>query len=84
MFPSGTEGVSSDTLARLGNPKTVLLQTRKRDSTWAPAAVNIVAKDGRAYLRTYEASGKYKRLRSFPEMRLAPSTMRGKPLGPRC
>lgn len=82
MSPSDTEGVSSGTLGRLGNPKTVLLQTRKRDGTWVATPVSIVTEGDRAYFRTYDASGKYKRLRNFPEVRLAPSTMRGKPVGP--
>jgi PPOX class probable F420-dependent enzyme len=32
--------------------------------------------------RTYDASGKYTRLRNYPQIRLTPSTFRGKPTGP--
>lgn len=69
-------------LERLGNPKNVLLQTRKRDGTWVKTPVNLVVERDRGYFRTYSASGKYKRLRNFPYVRLAASTFLGKPLGP--
>ncbi|GGK84401.1 PPOX class F420-dependent oxidoreductase [Mangrovihabitans endophyticus] len=64
--------------------KTVLLQTRKRDGTWVGTPVNVVVDDeGRyAFFRTYDASGKAKRLRNFSDVRLAPSTVRGRPTGP--
>jgi uncharacterized protein len=38
--------------------------------------------DGRAYVRTMEASGKVKRIRNDPRALIAPSTVRGKPTGP--
>jgi PPOX class probable F420-dependent enzyme len=66
----------------LGRQRTVLLETRKRDGTWVGTPVSIVVADGRAFFRTYDASGKAKRLRNFPEVRVAPSTLRGKPTGP--
>ena len=69
-------------LDELGKQKAVLLQTRKRDGTWVGTAVSIVVADGRAYFRTYDASGKAKRLRNFPEVKVAPSTLLGKPTGP--
>jgi PPOX class probable F420-dependent enzyme len=69
-------------LDTLGRQKTVLLQTRKRDGTWVGTAVSIIVRDGRAYFRSYDASGKAKRLRNFPDVKVAPSTWRGKPTGP--
>ena len=66
----------------LGRQRTVLLETRKRDGTWVGTPVSIVVAGGRAYFRTYDASGKAKRLRNFPDVRVAPSTMRGRPTGP--
>ena len=38
--------------------------------------------DGRLYFRTYAPSAKVKRIRNDPRVRVAPSTMRGKPKGP--
>src|SRR4029453_5637816 len=66
----------------LGRQKYVRLETRKRDGTWVGTAVSIVVSDGRAYFRTYDAAGKAKRLRNFPDVRVAPSTLRGRPTGP--
>lgn len=72
---------AAEALAALGDTKTVRLQTRKRDGTWVPSPVSVVIEGDHAYFRTYDASGKYKRLRNFPEVRMAPSTLRGKPTG---
>jgi uncharacterized protein len=38
--------------------------------------------EGRAYARTGVAAAKVKRIRNSPRVRLAPCTVRGKPLGP--
>ncbi len=67
----------------LGRQRTVLLETRRRDGTWVGTPVSIVAADGRAFFRTYDTAGKAKRLRNFPGVRVAPSTLRGRPTGPR-
>lgn len=67
---------------RLAKHKTVLLETRKRDGTWVPTPVSLVTEGDRAFFRTYDASGKAKRLRNDPAVRVSPSTLRGKPTGP--
>jgi len=69
-------------LETLGRQKTVLLQTRKRDGTWVGTQVSIVVDGGRAYFRTYHTAGKAKRLRNFPEVKVAPSNVLGRPTGP--
>ena len=71
---------------RLRDQRTMLLETRKRDGTWVATPVSVaVDDDGRVYFRTYDASGKHKRLRNFPEVRIAPATtVRGRPTGPAC
>ena len=61
---------------------TIVLETRRRDGTWVPTAVSLVADGTRLYFRSYDASGKAKRLRNFPEVRVAPATLRGRPLAP--
>lgn len=60
---------------------TILLRTRKRDGRWVPTPVNIAVEGERAYVRTFDKSGKYKRLRNFDEVRFCPSTFRGEPTG---
>jgi PPOX class probable F420-dependent enzyme len=69
-------------LEELARSWAITLQTRKRDGTWVPATVNLVTDNGRAFFRSYDASGKAKRLRNFSEVRVAPSTMTGKVRGP--
>lgn len=61
--------------------RTALLETRKRDGNWVGTPVSIATTGERLYFRSYDASGKAKRLRNFPEVRLTPSSFRGKPRG---
>jgi PPOX class probable F420-dependent enzyme len=62
--------------------RTVQLQTRRRDNSWVATPVSLVVVDGHGYFRSYDASGKYKRLRNFSAVRVAPSTLAGRPTGP--
>ena len=63
--------------------RTVLLTTRKRDGTTVGTPVHIaVGPEGSAYFRTWSATGKAKRIRNFPQVWIAPCTVRGKPTGP--
>jgi len=71
------------TLEELGREKWLLLETRKRDGTWVGTPVNLVVEEGRGFFKTYEPSGKVKRLLNFPEVRIAPCTYRGRVRGPR-
>ena len=61
--------------------KTILLETRKRDGTWVATPVSLVLRGDRLFFRTYEQSGKAKRLRNFAEVHAAPCTFLGKPTG---
>jgi PPOX class probable F420-dependent enzyme len=65
----------------LGRQKWILLETRKRDGSWVGTPVSIVERDGRLFFRAYDASGKAKRLRNFPQVRVTPSNYRGRPRG---
>jgi PPOX class probable F420-dependent enzyme len=66
----------------LRRTKNMLLSTRRRDGTWVPTPVSVVV-DGRgiAYFRTWSTAGKAKRMRNFPDVRVAPSTAFGRPTG---
>ena len=68
--------------AHLAPCRTVILETRKRDGSWVATPVSLVVADGHGYFRTYDAAGKAKRLRNFPDVRVAPGTARGKATGP--
>lgn len=62
--------------------KTIQLTTFKRDGTPVGTAVNIAVEGDRAFVRTYDAAWKAKRIRNNPEVEIAPSTMKGRPTGP--
>jgi PPOX class probable F420-dependent enzyme len=62
--------------------KTVLLETRRKDGRWVETPVSLATDGTRAYFRTYDAAGKAKRLRNFPDVRISPSDLRGRRLGP--
>jgi uncharacterized protein len=65
----------------LSNGKYMLLTTFRRDGRAVATPVHVVVEDGAAYFRTWDVSGKAKRLRHTPSVRVAPSSMRGRPRG---
>jgi hypothetical protein len=76
-------GVGMPVFDEYRKQRTVLLTTRKRDGAAVSTPVNIaLGPDGRAYFRTWSATGKAKRLRNFPQVWIAPCTARGKATGP--
>ena len=69
------------TIEELGREKYLLLETRKRDGSWVGTPVNVVVEGGRGFFKSYDASGKAKRLRNFPEVRVTPCNYRGRVKG---
>ena len=65
----------------LATQRTVVVTTYKRDSTAIPTAVSVIVRGDHAYFRTWSTSGKAKRLRRETRVLIAPSTVRGKPIG---
>ncbi len=68
--------------APLADARYVVLTTFRRDGRAVPTPVHLVVSGGAGYFRTWDVSGKAKRLRHTPEVDVAPSTMRGRPTGP--
>jgi uncharacterized protein len=60
----------------------VLLTTYKRDGSPVGTPVNIAVDGDRAFVRTWDTAWKFKRIRNDPEVEVAPSTARGRPIGP--
>jgi PPOX class probable F420-dependent enzyme len=58
------------------------LTTYKRDGTPVGTPVTIAVAGDRAFIRSYDRAGKTKRMRNRPDVRIAPSTVRGKVVGP--
>jgi uncharacterized protein len=69
-------------LAHVRGAKTILLTTYKRDGTPVGTPVSIAFDGDRAFFRSYDKAWKTRRLRRNPQVELAPSTLRGKPVGP--
>ena len=65
----------------LARASTVLLTTFRRDGTSVPTPVWVVRRGDELWVWTNPMTGKYKRIRNNPKVTLAPSTMRGTPLG---
>jgi uncharacterized protein len=72
----------NDELENLKDTKTILLTTYKRDGTPVPTPVSIAFDGDRAFFRTWNEAGKYKRLRNNPKVEVAPATLRGEPTAP--
>ena len=69
--------------SELASHKYVQLVTFRKSGQPMPTAMWFGADpNGRIYMQTNEASAKVKRLRNRPEVEVAPSDSRGKPLGP--
>jgi hypothetical protein len=61
----------------LRDQRTVLLTTYRRDGSPVGTPVNVAVGDGHAYIRTWDTSGKAKRLARQPKVAVAPSNPRG-------
>jgi PPOX class probable F420-dependent enzyme len=60
----------------------IQLVSFRRNGKPVETPVNIAVDQGRAFFRTFEESGKFKRLRRNPFVRIRPSTWLGRPTGP--
>jgi PPOX class probable F420-dependent enzyme len=72
---------TSDAAAGLAG-RNMALETHKRDGSWVNTPVNPVREGDRVFFRTWTTSGKVKRLRNDPRVRVAPSRPNGHPTGP--
>lgn len=70
-------------LGALRGHGTVLVVTFRRNGDPVPTPLSCALKDGRLYASTAPDSGKVKRIRRDPRVLVAPSTVRGRALGPR-
>ncbi len=73
--------MSAEKLAQFYDRKYLNLVTYRRSGTAVSTPVWFVEEDGVLYVRTPARSGKVKRLRNDPRVRLVPSDGRGNPKG---
>jgi hypothetical protein len=62
--------------------RTALLATYKRDGSPVETPVTIAVEGDHAFIRTWDRAWKARRMRRNPVVRIAPSTVRGRPRGP--
>ena len=62
--------------------KYISLASFRKNGAAVRTPVWFAEENGKLYVMTRSDSGKYKRIRNHPEVRIAPSTMRGKVTGP--
>jgi PPOX class probable F420-dependent enzyme len=60
----------------------VLLTTYRSDGRRVGTPVSIAVDEDRAFVRPWDTTGKFKRIRNNPEVEVALSTVLGKPKGP--
>jgi PPOX class probable F420-dependent enzyme len=77
-LPARTETVGFD---RFSDERQVLLTTYKRDGSAVGTPVHIAVAGPVAYVRTFDPSGKHKRLRRNPHVEIAPCGLRGRVTG---
>ncbi|MBZ5571496.1 MAG: PPOX class F420-dependent oxidoreductase [Acidobacteriia bacterium] len=66
----------------IGGQKYICLTTFRKNGVAVRTPVWFGEKDGKLYVMTRSDSGKCKRLRNNPQVRIAPCTIRGKVTGP--
>jgi PPOX class probable F420-dependent enzyme len=74
--------MDEESLKKLDRESYLSLATRKRDGSSVNTAVWFAAHQGRLYVFTESKAGKVKRLRNFPQIRVAACDVRGKVHGP--
>jgi PPOX class probable F420-dependent enzyme len=72
----------SEYFSALATSKYMLLTTFRRDGRAVATPVHVVVEDDRAFFRTWDVSGKAKRLRHTPTVEVAPCSSRGHTRGP--
>jgi uncharacterized protein len=68
--------------AEIRGQKYISLTTFRRNGLGVRTPVWFGEENGKLYVSTRTDSGKYKRLRNNPQVKIAPCTMRGKVTGP--
>ena len=77
-----TEAGLTHPFPMLEGHKNMNLTTFRKSGNEVPTPVWFVVLEGKLYVRTEASSGKVKRIRNNGRVELAPSTVRGKTVGP--
>jgi uncharacterized protein len=82
MTGKADPGAAPGYFTPVSGAKYIQLTTFRRDGRAVSTPVHIAADADEAFFRTWDVAGKAKRLRHTPAVQIAPSTLRGRPLGP--
>jgi uncharacterized protein len=82
MTTTTMTGRAVEALAGLKGYRFLNLATLRKNGVAVVTTVLFALANGRIYVWTTKDSGKVKRIRSNPAVRIAPSTRLGRPLGP--
>ena len=74
--------ITAQALLPFVEQRNVLLTTYRKSGVGVGTPVHLVVDGDRAVFRTWDTTGKAKRLRNNPDVTVAPSTLRGEPTGP--
>jgi uncharacterized protein len=66
----------------ISGQKYISLTTFRKSGATVPTPVWFAEQDGKLYVKTRNDSGKYKRIRNNPRVKIAPCNARGKVRGP--
>ena len=72
---------ATPTLEPLVRQRTILLTTYRRGGTPVGMPVHVAVEGDRAFVRTWDTTGKLKRIRRNPGVEVRPSTFGGRPTG---
>ncbi len=72
---------ATPTLEPLVRQRTILLTTYRRDGTPVGTPVHVAVEGDRAFVRTWDTTGKLKRIRPNPGVEVRPSTFGLRPTG---
>ena len=73
--------LSRDKLTQFLDQKYINLETYKKNGQVVQTPVWFVLEEGKIYVRTDKNSGKVKRMRNNPNVRITPCSIRGRPKG---
>ena len=80
--PPATYNVAVPIPSAIRGQKYISLTTFRKNGVAVPTPIWFGEKDDKLYVMTRSDSGKYKRIKNNPKVRIAPCTMRGKITGP--
>ena len=81
MMEETAEGIERESVSQLAGHEHLTVESYRKNGEAVRTPVWFIEKDGTLFVRTDSDTGKAKRIRRNPRVRIAPCTIRGKPTG---